>query len=400
MISDWKKEKWGNICSLEYGKGIRNYKSLDQKYPVYGSSGFIGTYSKYLSDTGGVIVSRKGTLTTHYSEEPFFVIDTAYWLKANKEILNQKWAYYAILNFKIKKLKTGTGLPSLSRDDFYDTAIYLPSIPEQKKIFSILEKIDKKIKINETKNSEQIKLLKIFFDFWFVQYDYPNINQKPYKTSKGILNKKNILKRSIPSGWKIKKLKDILISLETGNRPVGGIKTIDGGIPSIGAENIISLGKYNFHNEKFVSKDYFQKLNQGIIKSNDVLLYKDGAGLGKSSMFKNNFPHKTCCINSHVFILRSNEEITQNYLYLWLQQDFIKKMIFKIGVKAAQPGINQEDVEDIPILVPDAELLLKFEKISNPIIDNVFANAKENKDLTLFRDWLLPMLMNGQIKIN
>ena len=79
-------------------------------------------------------------------------------------------------------------------------------------------------------------------------------------------------------------------------------------------------------------------------------MYKDGASLGRASYFKNGFPHEECCINSHVFILRTNHLLNQEFLYMWLEQDFMKKIIFKIGVKAATR--NKSSVNDLPVLIP------------------------------------------------
>ena len=207
------------------------------------------------------------------------------------------------------------------------------------------------------------------------------------------------LKREIPDGWEVGKFKDVLDELQSGNRPKGGIKNIEKGIPSIGAENILSIGKYNYGNEKIIPEEFFNKMTNGVVKSSDVLMYKDGASLGRVSMFKNGFPYEKCCINSHAFILRTNEIITQNFLYFWLDQDFMKEIIRRAGMRAAQPGINQENVKDLIILLPDIETVQNFEKLISSSIDKIFFNALENQKLADLRDWLLPMLMNGQVSV-
>ena len=141
-------------------------------------------------------------------------------------------------------------------------------------------------------------------------------------------------------------------------------------------------------------------MRTGIVKSGDVLMYKDGLSLGRVSMFKNDYPYKECCINSHVFILRTNEKISQNYLYFWLDQDFVKRIIISSGLSAAQPGINQKDVMDIPILIPEKELIKKFDIMVKSKIDMIFNNSKENKILNDQLEFFLPMIMNNQIKIS
>lgn len=394
MIKNFKKYKWGDLCSLEYGKSLRTYQDKEDKYPVYGSSGVIGFHNKPLSNEPGVIVSRKGTLGVHYSEKPFYVIDTAFWLKPKNKIkIDLLWAYYSILNFQVKNLKTGTGVPSLSRDDFYDLDVYLPEYEYQKKIAEFLFKFDQNININQKKNNLIRNILDLTFNKIFYNFENLNINSMKTKFN-------DFLKKNFPDDWSMQKFGDILSDLESGDRPKGGINKKEIAIPSIGAENIIKVGSYNYLNEKYVTENFFKSLKKGIVKSNDVLMYKDGASLGRVSYFKNGFPHDKCCINSHVFILRTNHLLNQEFLYMWLEQDFMKKIIFKIGVKAAQPGINQEDVNDLPVLIPTKSYLDLFEKKTKNLFDKIFNNSLQNKFLSKYRNWLLPLIINGQIKLS
>ena len=116
----------------------------------------------------------------------------------------------------------------------------------------------------------------------------------------------------IPEGWEAATVDDVLATLESGSRHKGGIDPEARGVPSIGAENIIGLGRYDYSKEKFVTREFFDNMNRGHIQSGDVLLYKDGAQIGRKSMFRDGFPHAECCINEHVFIMRSNGRCSQN----------------------------------------------------------------------------------------
>ena len=93
MEFDWIDTCWGDLATLEYGKGLRDYKTFDKKYPVYGTNGQIGTSDRYLCEQPAVIIGRKGAYRgVHYSSTPFYVIDTAFWLKPNEKV-DTKWAY-------------------------------------------------------------------------------------------------------------------------------------------------------------------------------------------------------------------------------------------------------------------------------------------------------------------
>lgn len=200
------------------------------------------------------------------------------------------------------------------------------------------------------------------------------------------------------NNWTNGKVGDVLSALESGTRPKGG--AVGSGVPSVGAENIEGPGKYDYSKEKFVSEIFYNKANRGKIKSEDVLLYKDGAYVGKKSLFMDGFPHKKCMVNEHVFILRTNESLkSQFFLYYWLNQHHITEKIISNGVKAAQPGLNQSGVNGLPVLIPPAEDIAIFDNAVRPIMGRLFASSIENRNLTALRDIVLPRLISGKIKL-
>ncbi|GAB5538324.1 MAG: hypothetical protein Salg2KO_04270 [Salibacteraceae bacterium] len=305
--------------------------------------------------------------------------------------------------------QTGVDVPMLC-----DYPILLPELEYQDLVANLLTNIDSKIDLNNRINAELEGMAKLIYDYWFVQFDFPfdfaqgkpaddssnPKDVKPYKSSGGKMVWNEELKREIPEGWDYGKFEDILDKIESGDRPKGGIDhDLKNGVPSIGAENILGIGTYKYGQEKFVPREYYVKMTSGKIVSGDVLMYKDGASLGRVSMFKNGFPYEECCINSHAFILRSNDRINQNYLYFHLDQDHIKEIIRRLGMRAAQPGINQVNVKSLPILIPSKKVNESFDLTIGSSVDKIFHNSKENQKLAELRDWLLPMLMNGQVRV-
>ena len=115
----WNLKRWGDIATLEYGKSIRDYRESSGKYRVFGTNGPIGFHDEALCNSAGIVIGRKGAYRgVHYSPEPFFVIDTAFYLKP-KAALDLKWAYYELLRFDINSMDSGSAIPSTSRDDFW-----------------------------------------------------------------------------------------------------------------------------------------------------------------------------------------------------------------------------------------------------------------------------------------
>ena len=206
--------------------------------------------------------------------------------------------------------------------------------------------------------------------------------------------------KGVPEGWEKITVGGVLSEIESGSRPKGGIDPTERGVPSIGAENILGLGQYDYSKEKFVSREFFEAMNRGHIQSGDVLLYKDGAHIGRKSMFRDGFPHKVCCVNEHVFILRTNNRCRQSYLYFWLDQPEMTQNIRNLNANAAQPGINQAGVKGLPILLPDQRTLELFDSIIDPVLSQFFNLAKKNANLRRTRDLLLPRLVSGEIDVS
>jgi len=197
----------------------------------------------------------------------------------------------------------------------------------------------------------------------------------------------------------VSKLEQLIFEIETGSRPKGGAESE--GIPSIGAEKIERFGIYDFSGEKYISESYFSKLKRGIVLSGDVLLYKDGAYTGKSSMALDGFPHEKCAVNEHVFILRTKDNFAQYFLYFTLSSPSIREKVYTLACgKAAQPGLNQQELFSVEIPLPPIESIISFEEKIDPHMHAVASNALENLKLANLRDTLLPKLMSGEINVD
>ena len=312
-------------------------------------------------------------------------------IKPDKNKILPKFLYYYLISEKRRLIEYagGTTQKNLLLRDIRNFEVEIPNEIQQKKIINILNDIDQLIKVKKTLNKNLEELMKSIFEEYFVNFNHSeNVSLKSSELGE------------IPSDWNVKTLGDILTTLESGKRPKGGVSEIDEGVPSIGAENILGLGKFDYSKNKLISHEFFNELKKGIIQDQDVLLYKDGAQLGRKSLFMNGFPFDVCCINEHVFRLRSNNEITQFYLYLWLDQPIMTNEIINLNSNSAQPGINQTDVKSLPILVPTLEVMTNFNNIIFPMMNKIFDNALEINSLSKLRDTLLPKLMSGEIDVS
>lgn len=373
---------------------------IDNKTKRVGYEEYI-KHKKELNDRT-IFVSINGTLgnVAVYKGEKVILGKSACYFNVKKDI-NKEFIKYIMLSSKFKNYlyshATGTTIKNMGLKQMRGFKFNLPPEQEQKAIAHVLSTVDEKIEANNQINKTLEDMAKAIFKQWFVDFEFPNEDGEPYKSSGGDMVESEL--GMIPKGWDVVKFDRVLDSVEAGNRPKGGAGNLTEGIPSIGAENIIGLGEYDFSKEKYVSKEYYKKMRKGIVKPSDVLLYKDGAQLGRKTMFMDGFPHEECCINSHVFILRVKKPLTQAYLYFWIDQDWMTQKIVNLNANSAQPGINKVQVKSLKLLVPRENVVSSFDEIAKSLLKKLFANSKENIKLKDIRDIILPKLMSGEIRV-
>lgn len=310
----------------------------------------------------------------------------------NPDEMDLDYVYYYLSQDLIKiqlasKAGGAANQANISPSDVKNLDIPFPNIDVQRRISGILSVYDNLIENNQ----KQIKLLeeaaRRLYKEWFVDLRFPGYEDTP-------------IVDGVPEGWKKCLLGDINCSLESGSRPKGGIDaSLVDGVPSIGAENVIGLGCYNYSSEKLITKDFFSKMKRGKLCDKDILIYKDGAYIGRTSLFQDGFPHLEAAVNEHVFLLHAADEHIQYYLFFTLyQQEYYQKMQ-KLNKNAAQPGINSKAMMSLPVLLPTEDILDGFDSFATPLMHKIFNLAKQNRRLELARDRLLPKLMSGEIEV-
>ena len=355
-------------------------------------------YAKNKLSKGDVIIATVGShpnliessagrsVVVNSLVDGFYLNQNAVCLRTkNSDILDQVYLGYLCRerNFVHYIQNKGRGAANQMRIAISSIKEYefnLPSIYEQRQLANILSAYDDLIENNQ----KQIKLLEEvaqrLYKEWFIDLRFPG--------------------HGIPEGWNIRTLGDFKHRLESGSRPKGGIDSnLKDGIPSIGAENVIGLGKYNFSSEKLISKEFYENMNKGKLKDRDILIYKDGAYIGRTSLFQDDFPHREASVNEHVFLLHMDDEVLQYYVFLTLYRPEYYLKMQNLNKNAAQPGINMKALKTLDILVPDEDIVAEFNDLVSPIIKSIFSKSKQIKMLTESRDRLLPKLMSGEIEV-
>lgn len=330
--------------------------------------------NKFFFNKGDVLFGKLRPYFRKVIYAPFDgICSTDIWVCKAKSCCDQKFLFYFLANqdfIDTANTDEGSRMPRASWDYLKDTLWILPPLPEQKAIAEVLSSLDDKIDLLTRQNNTLEDFAQTYFRKWFVE--------------------------DASEEWEVARLGDILESIESGSRPKGGIDPeLVNGVPSIGAESINGLGVYDFSKTKYVTRDFFNNMRRGVVKSHDVLVYKDGAYVGRKGMFGNDFPFAEFAVNEHVFILRSNEKAGQIFLYFLLQEEELAQL----NSNSAQPGLNQQAMKAYEIVLPPKKLINDFETFAEPLIDKIFENAKQMRTLRKLRDTLLPKLISGEVRV-
>ena len=232
-------------------------------------------------------------------------------------------------------------------------------------------------------------MAKQLYDYWFVQFDFPNEEGKPYKSNGGAMVWNDKLKREIPQGWVVEKMGKCT-------------NVLLGGTPDTNDNSLWGNG-YNWLNSGEVAEFPILKSEKnitpkGLEKSATVLAPKGSVTLSITRHLRPSILCIDACINQSVVAILENDNISKEYIYPLLNRDIPRLMALRTG--AQQPHINKETVEAINVVLPPANIMGAYINIAESIYNAIFNNAKEVEELTKQRDELLPLLMNGQASVN
>ena len=314
-------------------------------------------------------------------------------LTINDEVADYEFVYYTLKNdyTTLASLANGGAQQNLNAQIIKDYVLKMPSLADQRRIASILSSLDRKIELNNKINADLEEMAQAIFKNWFVDFE-------PFKDGKFVDSELGM----IPEGWKVSQIADIPHILETGKRPKGG--TVEKGIPSVGAEHVKGMCAYDYSKTKYINCEFAAKLKTGKINGYELMIYKDGGKPGyfipNFSIFGEGYPFENCYLNEHVFKLDfdGNKEFNI-FCYFFFKTEQIMSYFNAQGAKAAIPGINKKDVENIYIFSPDNESVIKFGEFAYPLFKQMLKNAIENRTLSTLRDTLLPRLMSGELEV-
>jgi type I restriction enzyme S subunit len=379
-------KRFGDIANLKRGYDLPSYRRKEGIFPILSSSGITGYHNEFKAFGEGVITGRYGTLgEIYYIQGKYWPHNTALYVYDFKDNY-PKYIYYLMKSLNRLKRSDKSTVPGINRNDLHEIKVPYIDKEFQKGISEALYLIDSKVSLNNKINQELELMAKELYNYWFVQFDFPNEKGKPYKTHGGKMEYNNILKREIPSGWNGLLLTNVLEferGIEPGTANYFTTKESDKHIP------FYKVGDMNEESSTWIFQDV---AGSSIAKEEDILVSFDGTigriVIGLNGAFSTGIRK----------IYQKTGYFPKPYIYFVFQSEEIQKTIKK---RATGSNIlHAASAIDI-LSVPYNERIVRlYYKKTISIFEKILKIKKENHELVQLRDFLLPLFMNGQVKVN
>lgn len=408
-----KKYKLGDLLTVKHGYPFKGeFFSDEGEFIVltpanfFETGGFKKTPGKekfyqaefpeeYLCKKGDLIVAMTQQAEGLLGSTAFVPIDDVYLhnqriglIEVNSDLADEKYINYLFRTKSVRKQirdsASGSKVKHTSPEKIYDVEVYIPDIKIQRKIGELLTKIEEEIENNISINAELEALAKAIYDYWFLQFEFPDSEGKPYKSSGGKLVWNDLLEMEVPVGWELGNLYDIADFINglacQKYRPISDDKKL----PVI---KIKEMHDGITEATEFVREDIpdKNKLDDGDILFSwsatlETMLWTGGkAGL-----------------NQHIFKVVP-KAYAKYYVYLQLSTYIINFVKMAESRKTTMGHITTEHLQQSRIILPPKKLTDKFNEVVEKMYEQVISNNQHNRELSAFRDYLLPLLMNGQV---
>ena len=383
-----KVTTFGEILELQRGFDLPASEMINGDVPVAGSNGVIGYHNVAKVQPPCITVGRSGSVgKVHYYNEPIWAHNTSLFVSDFKGN-NRKYIYYLLKSKDFAKLCDSSVVPSLHRNFVYPIkTLFEENKDKQQKIAAVLSALDDKIALNRRMNAKLEQMAKRLYDHWFVQFDFPNADGKPYKASGGKIVWNESLKREIPEGWEVGNLYDI-------------------------AEYVNGLACQNYRpkaEEAFLPVIKIREMNEGIssdtekVSANIPEKYKifDGDILfsWSASLEVMIWAGGYGGLNQHIFKVNPKSYFSKEYIYQQLQSYLINFQKMAEARKTTMGHITSDHINQSRVLLPPKEIISVFNEKTLSIFNYQLSIEKETQKLTALRDRVLPLLMNGQVEV-
>ena len=401
-MPEWRSSTWGEEVTLQYGKALRDYSEVGGAVRVFGTNGPIGWTDTPLAPGPGVILGRKGAYRGgHYSPDPFFVIDTAYYVVPKTE-LDMRWLYYAITHHQLGQIDDGSPIPSTTRAAVYPREIDVPLPDEQRAIAGVLGALDDKIEQNRRTARALERLARAIFRAWFVDFEpvkakaegataFPSMPEGVFDALPTRFVESAI--GHVPEGWEVKAIGDVVSAKGGGTPSTKNAEYWDGGAHCWATPKDMSrlAQPVLLDTERRITDAGVKSIRSGILPVGTVLM-SSRAPVGYLAI-----AGVPTAINQGVIAMVCDGPLPPTYVLNWA---FASLDAIKAHASGTTfPEIGKKNFRPLPVVVPTSDVIVAYRQAADPLFDLLTACAKENEQLAAMRDYLLPKLLSGQVRV-
>ena len=387
--NEWKDVKLVEIANFKNGKAIKqSLRKEDGANIIYGSNGIIGKTDEVLVNEMCLIIGRVCAYcgSVQISYKPSWVTDNAI-ICTNKESTNLKYLYYFLSKFPLRDFAGGSAQPLINQSILNDLEIRIPPLEEQVKIANILSSLDDKIELNNEMNKTLEEMAQSIFKRWFVDFEFPNEEGQPYKSSGGEMVDSEL--GMIPKGWEVKCIYDLAEYINGTSFKAKDYS--EKGLPII---KIAELKNGITDGTKFFSGEKDKKF---YLKNGDILF--SWSGNPDTSIDTFIWDKGDAILNQHIF--KVIPKFDKGYAFTYLMLKYLKSTFTHIARNKQTTGLGHVTVKDLKELKIALcfSKIKEFNEVAEPMVDLIFENNMSIEQLNKIRDSLLPKLMSGEIKV-
>jgi type I restriction enzyme S subunit len=388
----WLKTKEVNFCRIQNTESYISKLGLENSSAkiIPPKSVIIAMYGQ--GDTAGRVAINDIQLTTNQA--------------CCNLVINDKVADYNFIYFYLKnsyrhlvKAKTGSAQPNLNTKIIKEFPIKLPSLYEQKEISSVLSCLDRKIENLRRQNETLEAIAQTLFKHWFVDFEFPNADGKPYKSSGGAMEPSEL--GEIPAGWRVVRIEEIAdrIAMEPFGSRIKTDNFVDSGVPVIRGGNLVN--GFNESDFVYITEEKADDLKSSNAFPEDIIFTHRGT-LGQVGFIPTNSQYPRYVVSQNQMLLSVNKKlVSSRYVYRFFCSKGGLNAILANTNTTGVPSIGRPTttLKSIQLVIPEKSILSQFDSLIRVADLKKEANSQQMKTLAETRDFLLPKLMNGKICI-
>lgn len=381
--NEWAIRKLGDIVTFQRGHDLPKTEFINGAYPIAGSNGIIGFHNKFTTKGPSITIGRSGSLgTPYYYKNDFWAHNTVLYIKEFHKS-DPKFIYYLLKTIDFSKFNSGSAVPSLNRNYIHPIEVFVPvDIAIQRRIADILSALDDKIELNRQTNATLEAIAQAIFKEWFVDFNFPGSTGEMVDSELGM----------IPKGWRVDSILAIADLLSGGTPSTKISEFWSGKIKWVSAKDVSNAqGTFLLDTERKITQAGVENSSTKILPELTTIVTARGTVgsyciLGKPmAMNQTNYGLKAKIKESDYFVLFSLVNLVAQ-------------------LKQASYGTIFDTVttvtfEKSKIVVPPTQLIQKYNKQIEPVMEKILLNLELSATLVQIRDALLPKLMNGEIDV-